>query len=111
MKTANMSSTPPRTINGVTYTFGSDGVSDKTPSSANGSFSEADSAFNAKTTAGVRLRKGPGLSYDTITVLAEGKSERDKHEEQRMVCRDNGFRSEGLRFLRISKRDRHGERG
>ena len=28
-----------RTINGVTYTFGSDGVSDKTPSSANGSFS------------------------------------------------------------------------
>ena len=61
-----------RTINGVTYTFGSDGVSDKTPSSANGSFSEADSAFNAKTTAGVRLRKGPGLSYDTITVLAEG---------------------------------------
>ena len=47
-------------------------VSDKTPSSANGSFSEADSAFNAKTTAGVRLRKGPGLSYDTITVLAEG---------------------------------------
>lgn len=61
-----------RTINGVTYTFGSDGVSDKTPSSANGSFSEANSAFNAKTTAGVRLRKGPGLSYDTITVLAEG---------------------------------------
>ena len=42
-----------RTINGVTYTFGSDGVSDKTPSSANGSFSEADSAFNAKTTAAV----------------------------------------------------------
>ena len=55
-----------RTINGVTYTFGSDGVSDKTPSSANGSFSEADSAFNAKTTAGVRLRKGRALAMTPL---------------------------------------------
>ena len=61
-----------RTIDGVTYTFGSDGVSDKTPSSADGSFSDTSSSFNAKTTAGVRLRKGPGLNYDTITVLSEG---------------------------------------
>ena len=64
-----------RTIGGVTYTFGSDGVSDKTPDDdSNDGYDSADSSFNAKTTAGVRLRKGPGLSYDTITVLAEGTS-------------------------------------
>ena len=64
-----------RTIDGVTYTFGSDGVSDKTPSDdSNNGYDSSDSNFNAKTTAGVRLRKGPGLSYDTITVLAEGTS-------------------------------------
>ena len=64
-----------RTIGGVTYTFGSDGVSDKTPDDdSNDGYDSADSSYNAKTTAGVRLRKGPGLSYDTITVLAEGTS-------------------------------------
>ena len=47
-----------RTIGGVTYTFGSDGVSDKTPDDdSNDGYDSADSSFNAKTTAGVRLRR------------------------------------------------------
>ena len=62
-----------RTIDGVTYTFGSDGKPDKNPGSAsNGGYGSSTSNFNAKTTAGVRLRKGPGLNYDTLTVLPEG---------------------------------------
>ena len=64
-----------RTIDGVTYTFGSDGVSDKSPSNAsNSGYGSSTSDFNAKTTAGVRLREGPGLNYNTLTVLAEGTS-------------------------------------
>ena len=62
-----------RTIDGVTYTFGSDGVSNKTPGNAsNDGYENSASGFNAKTTAGVRLREGPGLNYNTLTVLAEG---------------------------------------
>lgn len=62
-----------RTLDGVTYTFGSDGKPDKNPNgTSNGGYGSSTSDFNAKTTAGVRLRKGPGLSYDTMTVLPEG---------------------------------------
>ncbi|MGN0478494.1 MAG: SH3 domain-containing protein [Hominenteromicrobium sp.] len=62
-----------RTIDGVTYTFGSDGKPDKNPDGAsNDGYGSSTSNFNAKTTAGVRLREGPGLSYNTLTVLPEG---------------------------------------
>ena len=62
-----------RTIDGVTYTFGSDGVCTSTPgSTSNGGYSAAESNMNARVTAGVRLRKGPGTGYGTITVLSDG---------------------------------------
>ena len=61
-----------RTIDGVTYTFGSDGLSSKTGSGSNDGYDDADSNTNARTTTGVRMRKGPGTEYGTITVLSEG---------------------------------------
>jgi len=62
-----------RTIDGVTYTFGSDGLSSKAPGSgSNDGYDESDGNTNARTTTGVRLRKGPGTEYGTITVLSEG---------------------------------------
>lgn len=62
-----------RTIDGVTYTFGSDGIPDIAPGSAsNSGYSASESNTNAKVTAGVRLRQGPGTGYGTVTVLSEG---------------------------------------
>jgi LysM repeat protein len=61
-----------RTIDGVSYTFGSDGLSSKTDSGSNDGYDDADSNTNARVTTGVRLRKGPGTEYGTITVLSEG---------------------------------------
>lgn len=58
-------------IDGVTYTFGSDGVSDRAPQEAgNSGYAFASSEMNARVTGeGVRLRKGPGLTYDTLAYL------------------------------------------
>ena len=62
-----------RTFDGVTYTFGASGASDKQPDKAvNEGYGSSAANTNAKVTAGVRLRKGPGTNYDTITVLPEG---------------------------------------
>lgn len=61
-----------RTIDGVTYTFGSDGLSNKTNGGSNDGYDESDGNSNARTTTGVRLRKGPGTEYGTIAVLSEG---------------------------------------
>lgn len=61
-----------RTIDGVSYTFGSDGVSDRSPDEAtNGGYDSSTANMNAKVTAGVRLRKGPGTDYGTITTLSD----------------------------------------
>lgn len=62
-----------RTIDGVTYTFGNDGISSSVPGSAsNSGYGSSSSNMNAYVTAGVRLRKGPGTDYGTVTVIAEG---------------------------------------
>ncbi len=58
-------------LDGVTYTFGSDGVADKSPQEAgNGGYAFAETNMNARVTGeGVRLRMGPGLTYDTVAYL------------------------------------------
>lgn len=62
-----------RTEDGVTYTFGSDGKSDKTPSNfTNSGYDTPGSDYNARTTTDVRLREGPGTSYSTLAVLSPG---------------------------------------
>ena len=63
-----------RTVDGVTYSFGSDGISDKVPGNAtnSGYDSGSSSKMNAHVTTGVRLRKGPGTEYGTVSVLSEG---------------------------------------
>lgn len=62
-----------RELDGVTYTFGKDGIADKAPGSAgNSGYGSSTANTNARVTAGVRMRKGPGMNYSTMTVLPEG---------------------------------------
>lgn len=82
-----------RTINGVTYTFGSDGVSDKTPFFPQTAASPKQTpAFNAEDDCRcAHAARARALAMTPLRCWQRVQSERDKHEEQRMVCRDNGF--------------------